>query len=225
MKEYIKNFINKSRWKYRRVIFEKGSKVDSKSILQGNNKIGRNSEIARCNIGKGSYISENAIIKDTVIGKFCCIGPEVKIIIGNHPSSKFISTHPAFYSIRGQAGFTYVKKNKFEEFIYADKVEKKVVIIGNDVWIGYGAKIMNGVTIGDGAIIAAGAIVNKNVEPYAIYGGIPAKLIKYRFDEKDIKKLCKFKWWNKSEEWLNKNNEIFEDINLFIDFCNNNNYD
>ena len=79
------------------------------------------------------------------------------------------------------------------------------IVIGNDVWIGYEAVIMSGVTIGDGAIIGARAVVTKNVPPYTIVGGIPAKTIRKRFDENTISKLQEMKWWNWTEEKIKKN--------------------
>lgn len=82
---------------------------------------------------------------------------------------------------------------------------KYVVKIGNDVWIGNNVMIMDGVTIGDGAIIAAGSIVTKDVEPYVVCAGIPAKAIKSRFDKDKVDKLLELRWWDKSPEWIKKN--------------------
>ena len=86
------------------------------------------------------------------------------------------------------------------------------VVIGNDCWIGDGVSIIGGVKIGDGAVILAGAIVTKDIPPYAIVGGIPAQIIKYRYSEQDINFLLKFQWWNKDPKWLNNNSELFLDI-------------
>ena len=89
-------------------------------------------------------------------------------------------------------------------------------MIGNDVWIGSNVIIMSGVRIGDGAVIAAGAIVTKNVEPYSIVGGVPAKTIRRRFEENQIEYLRKIEWWNRSEDWIKKNAASFTDIEYFI---------
>ena len=91
-------------------------------------------------------------------------------------------------------------------------------IIGNDVWIGANAIILQGVTIGDGAIIAAGAVVTKDVPPYAIVGGVPAKVIKYRFSDDVILKLLEIKWWDKPEEWTTQNLDKFTDVSGFVKF-------
>jgi tetrahydrodipicolinate N-succinyltransferase len=112
-----------------------------------------------------------------------------------------------------QSQISFVKQSFFEE--------TKDVIIGNDVWIGANAVILDGVVIGDGAIISAGAIVNKDVPDYSIYGGVPAKLIKYRFDESEIIFLKNLKWWDKDLTWLRKNIQYFKDIKELISKTNN----
>ena len=89
-----------------------------------------------------------------------------------------MSIHPAFYSLSNYTGLTFSIDKQFSEYRYADAGSKADVIIGNDVWIGQGAKIIAGVTVHDGAVIAAGAIATKDVPPYAIVGGVPAKVIR-----------------------------------------------
>lgn len=99
---------------------------------------------------------------------------------------------------------------------YTDPIGKKLVEIGNDVWIGSHVLIMDGVKIGDGAIIAAGAVVTKDVEPYSIVGGVPARHIRYRFSEEQIKKLLQLKWWEKDFGWIKEHYRDFRNINEFI---------
>jgi acetyltransferase-like isoleucine patch superfamily enzyme len=141
------------------------------------------------------YIGPHTQVKYASIGKFCSIGPHVKIGLGMHPT-KFTSTFPAFFSIRKQCQITFRDKNYFEELGNVD--------IGNDVWIGANALVIDGISIGDGAIVAAGAMVTKNVPPYAIVGGVPAKIIKYRFERNIIDELLASKWWDKDINWLQK---------------------
>ena len=133
---------------------------------------------------------------------------------------QYVSVHPAFYSTRGQAGFTFVKEQKFDE-----RMDRNYhTIIGNDVWIGDSALIMEDVHIGDGAIVAAGAIVTKDVPPYSIVAGVPAKVIKARFLKEKIDWLEKFKWWEKDLEWLKNHAELFSDLDLFIDTIEENSH-
>jgi len=185
-------------------------KVNSISYLEDNVKIYHDTKILSSTIGQGSYIGWNSILNQVKIGRFCSIAPFTEVVYGRHAVNEFVSSHPAFYSKSGQAGFSFVTESKFDEFVFADKTALHSVIIGNDVWIGYGVKIMEGVTIGDGAIIGAGSIVTKDVEAYGIYVGVPAKKVKARFDSETIKKLIEIRWWEKDFEWIKQNSNLFE---------------
>ncbi len=120
-----------------------------------------------------------------IIGKFCSIAPAVELIVGGNHRPDFITTYP-FAALPtdwpGAKGKTPISKGD--------------IVIGNDVWIGQGAKILSGVTVGDGAVIGAYAIVAKDVAPYAIVVGNPAKEIKKRFDDETIYRLLAVKWWD-----------------------------
>ena len=200
---------------YGNIILGKNVIIDgNRCVFEGGNKIENNSFFKNSVLGYGSYIGERGSFISTKIGRYCCIGPDVHTIMGTHPVSEFVSTHPAFFSTRKQAGFTYVDKDCFEEIVFADENENAVVI-GNDVWIGARATILQGVTIGDGAIIAAGAVVTKDVPPYAIVGGIPAHIIKYRFNEDDIEFITRNPWFDKPAEWLQTNAAAFRSIHSY----------
>ncbi|MFK7813562.1 MAG: CatB-related O-acetyltransferase [Maribacter sp.] len=192
------------------------------TICEGRNAFGLNSSITGSKIGYASYISANTIIAKTEIGRYTSIGPNVNCIFGKHPSNTFVSTHPAFFSTKPVTGLSYTKINQFKEFEDTKDPDGKYSIrIGNDVWIGANVSIMDGVEIGDGAIVAANALVNKDVAPYSIVGGVPAKLIKNRFSEDHVSFLLKFKWWNKPEKWVIENASLFIDIDNFFEKFNN----
>ena len=151
-------------------------------------------------IGRYSYLSSGCLVSNAKIGSFCSIGQKLLCSTANHPSD-WVSTSPVFYSVKNQCGFAFADKDYFVEF--------KNIEIGNDVWIGNDVNILGGVKIGNGAIIATGAVVVSDVPDYAIYGGVPAKLIKYRFNEEIILELLKLKWWDWSVEKLQQFSEYF----------------
>lgn len=206
-------------FKKKKVKVEFNSHVNKNSRFEGRNLIARGSKVYNSFFGYCSYLANDSRLENSHVGRYTSIGPRVMVIIGEHPID-MVSTHPCFYSTRKQVGFSYVTKDKFEEFRYADKMNSKSVIIGSDVWIGADCRIIEGVTIGDGAIVLAGAIVTKNVPEYAVVGGVPAKIIRYRFDEEKINWLLSLKWWNKSEEWLQKYAKYFDDINQLMEAVN-----
>lgn len=159
-------------------------------------------------LGDFSYVAANSKLANIEIGKFVCIGPEVLAGLGKHPSRDFVSSHPIFYSPLRQAQITFAPNSFYEEFAQ--------IKIGNDVWIGARAIILDGVTIGDGAIVGAGAIVTRDVPPYAVVGGVPAKILRYRFEPAEIDFLRQFKWWDKDVDWLGKNCKMMHDVKLLM---------
>jgi len=154
-------------------------------------------------------VARNSQVFNAKIGKFSGIGPFSFVGLAEHPSSVFVSAHPLFYSTLGQsAGLVIVEKNLFDEY--------KTTYIGNDVITGNGVTIKQGVTIGNGVIIAAGSVVTKDVEPYTIVGGIPAKIIKYRFTKEQIEFLQEFKWWDRDLDWIIANKDLFVNVELLM---------
>ena len=163
--------------------------------------------LADVNIGDYTYISINSNISATNIGKFCSIGPNLLCGWGVHPTDA-LSTHPMFYSNRKQNGVSLSKYNKLEE--------RKLITIGNDVFIGANVTILDGVSIGDGAIIGAGAVVSKDIPPYAIAVGCPITIIRYRMTEKQIEAMLRIKWWDWNFEELQNIESLFRNIDDFI---------
>jgi acetyltransferase-like isoleucine patch superfamily enzyme len=160
-------------------------------------------------IGDYSYIGARTAVIGATIGRYCSIASDVQIGTGSHPSRGRVSSHPVFYLARPARGWTYVDRDSFQEF--------GRTVVGNDVWIGAKATIRDGVTIGDGAIVGAGAVVVKDIEPYAIHGGVPARLIRYRFTETQIVKLLTLRWWDRDETWIRGHAALFADVDAFID--------
>jgi acetyltransferase-like isoleucine patch superfamily enzyme len=158
-------------------------------------------------VGKGTYIAYNAYISHTSIGKFCSIGPNILCGYGFHPTNG-ISSSPAFYSTRKQTGFTFSEYDKCEE--------RKIITIGNDVFIGMNVTILDGIKIGDGAVIGAGAVVTKNIPPYAVAVGCPIHIIKYRFSKEIIDSLIASKWWDQDDALLKEIEKNFFDVEKFL---------
>lgn len=197
-------------------IIEPKTKISLSSKLMGRNFISEGAIIRKSKLGYATYVGVNSLIQNADIGSYCAISNNVQFIIGRHPAKKFVSIHPAFYSQILQAGFSYVTAQKFEEYKYVDKEKKISFKIGNDVWIGHNVCIQEGVTIGNGAIIAMGAVVIKDVPDYAIVGGVPAKIIGWRFEEQQIEFLKAIQWWNWDEDKIKEYAEDFEDIDRLI---------
>ena len=158
-------------------------------------------------LGDYSYVAKNCSISYCSIGKFCSIGPSFCCGLGMHPING-ISTAPMFYSTSRQNGVALCKESKTEE--------KKQTIIGNDVFVGANVTVLDGVTIADGAVIGAGAVVVGDIPPYAVAVGVPAKVVKYRFDEATIRALLEKQWWNGTEEELKKVEQGFWDVEKYL---------
>ena len=166
-------------------------------------------------LGYGSYIGPYSKVS-AKIGRFTSIASHVCTIAGRHAyQAPFATTCPMFFSLNpnhSQSGSTFATEQMFEELKFAVPEKQLDVEIGNDVWIGERALIIGGVHISDGAVVLAGAVVTKNVPPYAIVGGVPAKIIRYRYDEETINFLLNIQWWNNSEDWFKEHWRLLTDI-------------
>lgn len=209
LKRFIRKILLYIYWTYRNK--KEGLMIYNKTISP-KVKIGKKvmirkgTDVGNIEIDDYSYISGPiSYIEEAKIGKYCSIARQVVIGVSGH-NYNWVTTSPII---------TTPLYNIIDDF--KEEEQKPAPVIGNDVWIGMNAIIMRGVTIGDGAVIASGAVVTSDVKPYSIVGGVPAKHIKFRFNEKQIEALQQIKWWNWSEEKIKKNKELFYEIDKFIE--------
>ena len=195
--------------------FSSGCKtvINAPSIICGATRI--DAEL----IDKYAFINEKVSIRNVKrIGKHCSIAPNVEIGLPIHPIDGISSSSWFYYNAWNSCDHQRQKYNLSTPFNEHFRIKNQKITIGNDVWIGAGVKIMRGLTIGDGAIIGAGAVVTKDVAPYTIVGGVPAKIIRKRFPDNIIDRLLKIKWWDYSPELLcdldisNVTNELLDKI-------------
>jgi phosphonate metabolism protein (transferase hexapeptide repeat family) len=140
-------------------------------------------------LGDYSYLGSGCIVADAQIGRFCAIAAQVRIGAPNHPfhrpSQHRFTYCPEYYSADAQRDHAFFQQRR------ADRV-----LIGNDVWIGHAVIVMPGITVGNGAVLAAGAVVTRDVAPYTIVGGVPARQIRERFNRKIAAQLSRIAWWD-----------------------------
>ena len=197
MNAYIKGFIKNLKNPAINIV----SLVDDKSYVNKLAKINRFAHIVNSSIGRYSYIGISTHVNCAEIGNFCSIASDVYIGLEEHTIS-YISTSPIFTEAHNGTGYSWVKDNLVSP--------SKKTVIGHDVWIGFRALIKAGITIGNGAIVGAGAIVTHDVPPYSVVVGIPAKVKKYRFSKEIINTLESLSWWDWEEEILKNNISMFQ---------------
>lgn len=175
--------------------------VDNISMIDKKAKVCRHSKIFNSSIGAYSYLSSKASLVYASVGKYCSIGHNSSIGMGHH-ALRNLSTSPLFTEKHNATGHSWITQSQIYPY--------KKVSVGNDVWIGTRVLVVGGVSIGNGAVIAAGAVVTKDVPPYAIVGGVPARILRYRFSPEIIEKLEDLEWWNYPEEKLKKCIHFFQ---------------
>lgn len=195
LKQYLANFFNTKKLNKSISWF---SFWDKNTELSDLVYIGFSARLHNCKVGKYTRIKPGCVLKNAVIGNYCSIANDVMIGLGQHPTN-LLSTNSIFY----KAGITkrFVRPFDFEE--------ERTAYIGNDVWIGNGAVIMDGITIGDGSIVASRAVVTKSIPPFAVVGGVPAKIIRYRFSDDIIQAVKRSKWWELPDEVIERVLPIF----------------
>lgn len=186
---------------------------DNKSRFTDYTHLKRGARLVNSTVGKYSRIGINCKIVNTTVGNFTAIGENTVAGLGQHPTN-YLTYHSIFYK-KGNWGW-HDDWVKYPEGFQ----ENKPITIGNNVWIGTRVIIMDGVTIGDNSIIASGAIVTKDVPPYSIVGGVPAKVIKTLFDVEMRKRLDEIQWWNLSDAEITRCIDLFHIPNPTVDDVN-----
>ena len=206
IKHCIKNLLLFLKY-HNKVEFSYSCQISLHSDFEGANKVYPDS-VFHGSMGYGTYISRQCRIGAN-IGRYTSIAPNVRTNCGIHPYMyPFVTTCPMFFSVMKQNGKTFANRQMFKELT-------DIPNIGNDCWICENVFICGGETIGDGAVVLAGAVVTKDVPPYAIVGGVPAQVLKYRFDEETIRVLLQVQWWNRPVSWLKDHWELLCNMDEF----------
>ena len=206
----VRDFIN---WKKLQVcnnlaVIHRGVSADQASRFSKNCVIFSGTFVSNSQIGKYTYVQRDSSVLNADIGPFSSIAEGCRIGLPSHPLGQ-VSTSPVFYD-SSQPLPKFLIGESDRDFI------QNRTFIGADVWIGDGAKILAGVHIGTGAVVGAGAVVSRDVPPYAIVGGVPARIIRMRFNENVCERLLQSRWWEKDDEELVSISYLFKDPEQFL---------
>lgn len=179
-----------------------GVNMDRNSIISKKTVLFPNVILQNTKVGEYTYIQSNSVVLSSNIGKFCSIATNVTIGLAAHPTH-MVSTNPVFYDNTQPLPFFFTEQKEFNNIMATTYIE-------SDVWIGQNVMIKSGVTIGVGAVVGAGSIVTKDVRPYSVVVGVPAKHIKYRFEKEIREKLLTSVWWTFDDVKLKKLSQFFK---------------
>lgn len=182
--------------------------ITENSVIGEGCRLGGPVFIAGSTIGDHTYVEVGCRISATDVGRFCSIAPNAMIGLAEHPLDGFVSTHPLLYRHIPSLGYDLVERDHHREMARTR--------IGNDVWIGANACVRGGLTIGDGAVIGAGAVVTRDVAPYTVCAGVPARQLRTRFSPDVIEFLLEFRWWERDLEWLRQHVAEMHDVTALM---------
>lgn len=176
--------------------------IDAGSRLERYNVLFSNTTLINSTLGDHSYVQSDALLHQTDVGRYCSIASGAQIGLPPHDIT-WASSHPVFGLRDTPLVQLYRRDNGWAEI--------PRTTLGHDVWVGHGALITAGVRIGHGAVIGAGAVVTRDVPPYAIVAGVPARLIRFRFEEDVRRRLLDAAWWDRGEDWISRHADTFVD--------------
>jgi acetyltransferase-like isoleucine patch superfamily enzyme len=212
--DILRFYKSKIKYNFSDAICESG-KLYGKIVLGKGSSVRQNTELYNVTFGKYSGVNSNSCLRNVNVGNFTSIGEYCRIGLLKHPLNNIttIALHQRHFA--RILGSELLAQNEASSIYYGD------TNIGHDVWIGDCVIIPGGISIGNGSVIGAGAVVTKDVSPFSVVVGVPAKLVKYRFTEKQIQYIEKLQWWLWSDEEIKKNANLFISLDKWWDYCEN----